>query len=304
MTSLSGLTTQKKRLIADLSILLSAMLWGGDYIFAKKALDSIDPGYLNAVRFTIVALVLLLIIRKRLKNISRRDVATGALTGFMMFGGFAGQTIGLKYTSVGNNAFLTSTYVIFVPFLAWIISRKKPANNNFAAVIVCIAGIYLMTMTGGSFNRSGDLITLSGALFFGFELALLGYYAKKMDPLILAFLEATAVALFFWCYSVIFEQPPATVSRDLIISLSYVTFFGSVLTHIIVTIALKYTSSSHGAILCSTEALFGLLLSVIFLGEMLSLQGWIGASIVLISVVITETGEEWFKREKAQPEVR
>jgi len=300
LKSLKNLSPTKKILIADLSILFSALLWGGDYIFAKKALESINPGYLNAIRFSVCALILLAILWKRLSRITRFDIGIGLITGLMMFGGFIGQTTGLMLTTVGNNAFITSAYVVLVPFITWGLTKIRPGGNNFLAVLVCIIGIGFLTFEGRSALSRGDLLTLSGAIFFGFELALLGIYAKKMDPFILAFLEAAVVAVLFWIYALSFEKPPIHFDRSLLISMAYITFFGSVVTHIIVTVALKYTSASHGAILCSTEALFGVILAVIFLGERLSWNGWLGSFLVLIAVLTAEVGEYLFKTRTAE----
>ncbi len=291
MAFLKNLSAKQKVLLADLTILLSAILWGGDYIFAKKALETISPGYLNAVRFSICALILLAFLWKRLKGLKVSDILAGLVTGVMMFGGFIGQTSGLMFTSVGNNAFITSAYVILVPFIAWALTRVRPGVNNFVAVLFCMAGIGFLTLQGGFSLSRGDTITMLGAVFFGFEIALLGIYAKRMDPFLLALLEASVVAVLFWAYALLFESPPAVIDRPLVVSMIYITFFGSVITHILVTVALKYTSSSHGALLCATEAVFGVILAALFLGERFSRNGWIGSALVLLAVVIAEVGE-------------
>ena len=305
MAFLNNLSQTRKILLADLVILLSALLWGGDYIFAKKALEMISPGYLNAVRFSICALILLLFLWKRLKNLNRHDLLVGILTGTMMFGGFVGQTTGLMFTSVGNNAFITSAYVILVPFIAWALTRVRPGMNNFVAVFFCLIGIGFLTLQGGFSLSRGDTITMVGAMFFGFEIALLGIYAKKMDPLLLALLEALVVGVLFWIYAFLFESPPPVIDQTLVLSMAYITFFGSVITHILVTVALKYTSSSHGALLCATEAVFGVILAALFLGERFSRNGWIGSALVLLAVIIAEVGEGFImEKKKRKPGAR
>lgn len=302
MKSLRNLSPAKKVLVADLAILASAILWGGDYIFAKRALEVIPPGYMNAVRFSVCALVLLAVLWKRIRRMSRFDLLIGFITGVMMFGGFVGQTTGLKYTSVGNNAFITSSYVILVPLIAWALTRIRPGANSFLAVFLCVVGVGLLTLQAGLALAKGDAITLIGAVFFGFELALLGIYAKRMDPFVLAFVEAAVTGMLFWIYALAFEAPPAYLDQGLVLSMVYITFFGSVITHITVTVALKYTSSSHGAVLCATEAVFGVVLAAIFLGERLTGRGWIGSALVLAAVLVTELGEGWFKSKKARTE--
>lgn len=291
MAFLNTLSDTRKILLADLVILFSALLWGGDYIFAKRALETISPGYLNAVRFSICALILLAFLWKKLKGLTRHDLVVGLVTGVMMFGGFVGQTTGLMFTSVGNNAFITSAYVILVPFIAWALTRVRPGVNNFVAVFFCMIGIGFLTLQGGLSLSRGDTITMMGAVFFGFEIALLGIYAKRMDPLLLALLESLVVGALFWIYAFLFETPPAVIDRTLVLSMAYITFFGSVITHILVTVALKYTSSSHGALLCATEAVFGVVLAALFLGERFSRNGWIGSALVLLAVIIAEVGE-------------
>ncbi len=295
MNFLRNLSTRKKILLADMSILFSAMLWGGDYIVAKRALEVIPPGFMNAIKFSICALIMLLFFWKRIKKMSAGDFFVGFITGAMMFGGFIGQTTGLKYTTVGNNAFITSAYVIVVPFMAWVLTRERPKTNSFVAVLLTVLGIGFLTLQGSFSISKGDGITLIGAVFFGMELALLGKYAKKMDVLILAFLEAAVAGILFWIYAFSFETVPVIWSRDLILSMAYITFFGSVITHVTVTVALKYTTSSRGAVLCATEALFAVFLAAIFLGERLYLKGWIGSALVLLAVLVAELGGSLFR---------
>ena len=296
MNFLSNLSTRKKILIADMSILFSAMLWGGDYIISKRALEVIPPGLMNAIRFSICALLMLFILWNRIKKMSLSDFFIGVITGSMMFGGFIGQTTGLKYTTVGNNAFITSSYVIIVPFIAWILTRERPKGNSFIAVFLTVLGIGFLTLQGSFSISKGDGITLIGAVFFGLELALLGIYAKKMDVFILAFLEAAVAGILFWVYAFSFEVAPVVWDQNLILSMAYITFFGSVITHIAVTVALKYTTSSRGAVLCATEALFGVFLAAIFLGEKLYLNGWIGSALILAAVLVSELGVGIFKK--------
>ncbi len=296
MKFLKNLSVGKKILFADMSILFSAMLWGGDYVISKYALEVIPPGFMNAVRFSICALLMLAFLWNRIKKMSSSDIFIGLITGTMMFGGFIGQTTGLKYTTVGNNAFLTSAYVILVPFLAWILTKERPGKNSFIAVLLTVIGIGFLTLQGSFSMSRGDGITLMGAVFFGMELALLGKYAKKMDVLILAFLEAATAGFLFWIYTFSFESVHIVWDRNLVLSMVYITLFGSVITHITVTVALKYTTSSRGAVLCATESLFAVFLAAIFLGDRLRIRGWIGAVFVLAAVLVAELGLNIFKK--------
>jgi len=52
--------------------------------------------------------------------------------------------------------------------------------------------------------------------------------------------------------------------------------------------AQQYTSATHAGLIFSLEPVFSAVLGYAFLGELLSLKGYIGAGILLVSVLIAE----------------
>ncbi|MBQ7050109.1 MAG: DMT family transporter, partial [Firmicutes bacterium] len=118
--------TNKIRVLSSLGLLLAAVIWGFAFVVVKNSLDLIPPIYMLAFRFTIAAAALTLIMFPKLRNLTRRDWTSGAVLGFFLFTAHAVQTIGCQYTTAGKNAFLTTIYVIIVPFLHWIMNRKRP----------------------------------------------------------------------------------------------------------------------------------------------------------------------------------
>lgn len=278
-------------LIADGVILLSAIIWGGDYIVAKDLLEVFPPGRLNALRFTVCAVILFFVARRRVRSLSRGEIAGCALTGVFMFFGFFFQTGGLKHTSVGNNAFIVSAYVIFVPFIAWIIRRSRPGLGSFIAAVVCVTGIGLLTLNSALRMNIGDLMTLGAAVSFAFEIVLIGIYAHRVDPLALAFIEAAVVAVLFNIYAPLAEPRPPVPDGRMILSIAYLTFLGATATHIMVTLAMKHTTAIHAAIICSLESVFGLLMAVLFLGDRLTSRSITGSALVFLAVILTEVWE-------------
>lgn len=282
--------------IADSVILLSAFIWGADYIIAKDALLTMPPGWLNAIRFTVSAVLLAIFGRRRIAGLSRKEYAGCALTGLCMFGGFFFQTNGLKYSSVGNSAFIVSAYVIIVPFILWLIQRERPSGGSFLGAALCVVGIGLLALDSNFMISRGDGFTLCAAFCFAFEIVLIGRYAKRLDPLALAFIEAVVVAICFDIYAPIFEQLPPPPDIRLILSMLYLTFLGAIATHIMITLAMKHTSTVHASLLCSMESVFGIIMAVIFLGDVLSAKMITGCSLVFLAVVVVEAWEVQWKR--------
>ena len=49
--------------------------------------------------------------------------------------------VGLLYTTAGNQSFIISMSVVFVPLSVWLFTRKFPGWHVAAAVVLCTAGI-------------------------------------------------------------------------------------------------------------------------------------------------------------------
>ena len=105
----------KREILADSLLLLTALIWGCAFAVVKNALDSFPPGAIIAMRYLIAAAITGILFRRHLKELTRGDVARGALVGLLLFGAYIVQTTGLQYTTAGKNAFLTTVYVLLVP---------------------------------------------------------------------------------------------------------------------------------------------------------------------------------------------
>ena len=108
-----------------IGLLGTAVIWGFAFVVVKNSLDLIPPTYMLAFRFTIAAVVLAAVFCRRLKKLDKIIWQEGAVLGMFLFLSYLVQTIGCQYTTAGKNAFLTAVYVVFVPFLYWIFSKKK-----------------------------------------------------------------------------------------------------------------------------------------------------------------------------------
>ena len=106
----------RREWLADGMLVLTAMIWGTGFVVMKNTLDSIPPAAIIAIRYAAAAVMAAVVFRRRLRGLTRGDVARGALVGLLLAAAYIVQTIGLQYTTAGKNAFLTTVYVLLVPF--------------------------------------------------------------------------------------------------------------------------------------------------------------------------------------------
>ena len=93
----------------------------------KDAVDAVPPAWLMGMRFVATAAILAVVFHKTLRaNLDTSHLFAGVVLGVLSFLGFWIQTIGITDTTPGRNAFLTATYCVMVPFLYWIVAKRRP----------------------------------------------------------------------------------------------------------------------------------------------------------------------------------
>lgn len=99
------------------------------FVVVKDSTESIPVLYLLALRYLIasVGMAVFLLCRKSLPaGIPLPVIKQGMVLGALLFVSQFFQTLGCKYTTAGKNAFITTIYVILVPFLYWWIEKRRP----------------------------------------------------------------------------------------------------------------------------------------------------------------------------------
>lgn len=279
---------------ADLAMLIVALIWGSGFVVTKNSLDSLSAIQIMFYRFLTAGIVSLIFFRKRLKKINKNYILSGSLMGFFLATGFVFQTIGLIYTSAANNAFLTSTSVVMVPFVYWITVRIKPKTNNLIAAFMMMIGIFLLTFDFehfGEFNK-GDFMTVLGAVLFAFHIVATGKFVKDKDPILLSTIQIMFSTVYFGVM-LIFDSSSMPVNFSNIGGSIYLGIISTFICFAVQTTAQKFTSASHAAIILSLEAVFGSILAILFLNEGYNYIMLIGFAVIFLSVLIAEAGDKF-----------
>lgn len=286
---------KRKSILADMSLLFVAIVWGGGFVAVKDALNTIAPFYIVAIRFIIATLLLCIVFWKKIKIITKKDIKAGFIVGIFLFGGFATQTVGLQYTTPGKQAFLTATYVVIVPFLSWVINKKRPDGYSIIAAFITLIGIGMLSLENSLNIGLGDSLTLLCAVLFAAQIVAISFFTSDIDPVVLTIIQLAVCALFSTAVAVIFEPVPRGMGIQGIMSILYLGLFSTMLALIIQNVAQKYTTETHAAIILSLESLFGCLLSVILLGELFTSKMILGSIFIFIAVITSETKWEFLK---------
>lgn len=279
----------RRQIAADLSLLLVALIWGATFVIVKEAVSQIGVFTFLTLRFLFAALVLGLMFWPRLRASSPREFLAGALVGLFLFGGYALQTTGLKYTSASKAGFITGLSVVIVPLLSTLLLRQKPGLNALVGVLLATTGLGLLTLRGLSMAQ-GDLWVLGGAVAFALQIVALGRFAPQMETGSLATIQVATVALL--------SAPLAWASEGALPQMSHQVWFAIFFTGIMATSlaflaqskAQRFTSPTHTALIFAAEPVFAALFGYLLLQERIGCRGFLGCALILAGMVVGEIG--------------
>lgn len=280
----------KREILADSLLLLTALIWGCAFSVVKNALDSFPPGAIIAMRYLIAAAITGTLFRRHLKELTRGDVARGALVGLLLFGAYIVQTTGLQYTTAGKNAFLTTVYVLLVPFGCALLFHQKLQKSNLIAAVMMLVGIGLLSLDGqGGGLNPGDILTLICGFLFAGHIIAVEQCQKKTNTYALIVLQFAFCALYAGLYNRIFERGmPLAFTPGSIGGLLYIAVFSTTIGMSLQNIGQSMAPASHAVILLSLESVFGVLFSCLLLGEKVTLQMGVGFAIIFAALLVSE----------------
>lgn len=194
-------------------LVLTNVLWGLSFP-AMKATNTIieqrvgkgqefaAAGFFIATRFAAALLMLALVRPGLFRGMTRGQWAMGAATGLAFSGGFLLQVIGLNTIDASRSGFLTSLCVLFTPILVTLVTRRAPRALFWAAALLALVGMAVLTDVRFKGLEMGDGLTAAAAAVFAIQILLVDHCGRRMPsekltPGMFASTLACGVAAFF-----------------------------------------------------------------------------------------------------------
>ena len=285
-----------KKWLAIGGLILVTVIWGGGFVASDIALESMKPFQIMMVRF-LLASVLMGMISLGQKNREEKSVdrigaiRAGILMGIALFVGFSLQIIGLQYTTPSKNAFLTALNVVIVPFIAFIILKKKIGAKGIIGAILSVVGVALLSLNGNLTLGLGDALTLICAVGFAFQIFFTSEFVKKYPVSVLNMVQMITAFVLSAVSLVFFGETDFQVTTQGWLSVLYLGVISTTLCYLLQTACQRYVDETKAAIVLSMESVFGTIFSIIILHEVITLRMVIGCAIILAAVIISNLSE-------------
>ena len=285
-----------KKYLGILGLLTVTVNWGGGFVASDMALETLSPFQIMVIRFLIAAVLMTLLGAKQIRTISREEIKCGFWLGAALFGGFALQIIALQYTTPSKNAFLTATNVVFVPFIALVIYRKKIEVRSLIGAGMALVGAGVLSLQNDFSIGLGDGLTLLCAVCFALQIFLTGEYVGRIRPSVLNFLQMTTACVLSAAGLLISGDFTFAPSVRSLLAVLYLGVVSTTITYLLQTVSQKYVDETKSAIILSMEAVFGTFFSVVLLHESVTVRMLAGSALILAAVLVSEIS---FKKKEA-----
>ena len=292
----------KKSYFGDLTLLLAAFIWGTAFVAQIAGMDRIGPFTFNTSRSVIAILCLglyLWISKIKFPENKVELLKAGVICGFLIFVGTSLQQIGLQYTTAGKTGFITSFYILIIPFLG-IFLKHKIDLSIWISVIIGFIGLYLLavpSLTDFSVNK-GDFIVFLGSFCWAGHILVIDHYYKKFNPICLSFLQFVVLTILSAICSFAFENETLTLYNIAASwkAIAYAGFMSSGIAYTLQMIGQKYTNPVVASLILSLEAVFAALSGYLILDEVMTNREFLGCVIVFISIIFSQIPKDIFKK--------
>lgn len=285
-----------KKWLAIGALILVTVIWGGGFVASDIALESMKPFQIMMVRFLLASVLMGVISRGQRKSEEKlKDragvIKAGVLMGVTLFMGFAFQIIGLQYTTPSKNAFLTALNVVIVPFIAFVILKKKIGAKGIIGAVMSVLGVALLSLNGSFIVSLGDGLTLFCAVGFAFQIFFTSEFVKKYPASVLNTVQMFTAFVLSAISLMIFGENDFQVTTQGWLSALYLGVVSTTICYLLQTACQKYIDETKAAIILSMESVFGTIFSILILHEVVTVRMVIGCAVILAAVIISNMSE-------------
>ena len=279
------------------SLSLASALWGIATVISKAVLASVPP-----ITFLVIQLIpsvcalWMLLAMTRARSETWRGLLPLALLGLLNPGlAYTLSMLGLVETTASVATLLWAAEPALIVVTAWLLLRETITLRFLAATAAAACGVLLVSggVGGGrvlSASSYGAALILGGVFCCALYTVLSRRIASTIDPLQAVAVQQTAGLA--WVVAIWPLEPQgeaigslaALSSKELLgAALSGLMYYGAAFWFYLN--ALRSVPATTASIFLNLTPVFGVAAAYVFLGERLTASQWLGAAMILLSVL-------------------
>ncbi len=291
-----SLTPARDRAVATALLVLVTAVWGSTFFLIRDLLVTLPPTDFLATRFTIAAVLMLVIFWGPVRRLGRREWVVGLGLGGVYAAAQLLQTVGLASTDASVSGFITGTYVVLTPVLSAVLLREPLGRVTWYAVGLAALGLAVLSLRGLSIG-AGEALTLACAVVYALHIMGLGRYSTPAHATGMAAVQMLAIAVV----TLVVAAPGGVQlpsGGGQWAAVLYMATAAGVLAMWGQTWAQARMTATRAAIVMTLEPVFAAFFAVAFGQEGLTWRMLVGGVLVLAAMYVVEL---WGRRRDAPP---
>lgn len=301
----------KKNLTGEICLLLAALFWGGAFVAQSLGSDNIGCMTFNAARSFIGSLVLtpVILISDRVlgkqppRGKERKMLWLGGLVcGFFLTFAVNLQQFGIAFVdtglseaeaalaekaNVGKVGFLTALYIVIVPILGLFLKKKAPPTV-YIAVLIALAGMYLLCVKADFTIGQGDISVIACAFMFSLQIMSVDYFAARVDCIRLSCLQFLVCGILSAVGMLLWESLDIEAVLNAWAPILYTGIMSSGAAYTLQILGQKRTKPAVASLIMSLESVFSAVFGFLILHQTLSLREILGCALMMTAVLLAQ----------------
>lgn len=284
---------------------LGALIWGTAFVAQSVGGEEINAMTFVGLRFLMGAVVLspLLILRRRgrARRILQGDRTIevpdrkrtwkgGIVCGIALLLASWLQQAAIPHVTVGKAGFLTALYIILVPILSFLVTRRSSAKIWIGAGVAAVGLFFLCMKPGESFSiGKWEWMLFLCALAFSVQIMCVDHFAPGTDGVELSFVQFLTTGILGTMLALL--QGNLTLSgasSGALLSLAYAGVFSSGIAYTLQILGQKGADPSIASLIMSMESVISAVSGFFLLHQMLSARELAGCVLMTGAIVIVQ----------------
>ncbi|MHA1606204.1 MAG: DMT family transporter [Candidatus Freyarchaeota archaeon] len=297
------MSVRNKYSIAVFELVAASLIWGASFPAVKVGLEYLDPYTLVFLRFLLAAVLLIPVVRFRgtegfsLAMRKREVLVLGSLNA----AAFLMQFVGMEHTAAGLASLLVNVNVVVVAVLSFFFLGEKIGKRMGVAIALSLIGVALLTIVphiGKPFwigELLGNLAVLSAGVIWAFYIVLSKKVLTMNSPERFSQLDLTFSVIIYTALVLGAAAIPKLVTLrnavliatlPVIVVVFFMAVFCTIIAFILYFRGIEFVPASAAAVIFLLEVVFAFIVSVLFLGEEMTVPTLIGGVLIGVAVYL------------------
>jgi len=271
----------------------SMILTGLVVVLNKVILEDVSSIQLNSLRFSISLLFMVSLMRFRPVKVNAKQLGLIVLKAGLNVAKFILFYLGLQRLDASLASILTAMIPLLIYFGAVRYLHEKARNRVLVGLILALVGATIISLTED--GKIGQFIDALGFVYISSSIVLTAIttlmsksLVTHINPKAIMKANMAIMTLGFWMLVGFSGQWPSNISSTnwlLILVSSFMLY----VIYVLYYQSLKYVKAEDTGVVSYLQYLAGIVGAIIFLGERPVETFWLGASLIVIGILIAET---------------